>query len=50
MDLHWPKINEHIIYKVCVLIYKCTKGMAPQYLSELVIKDRGHTLKSTTLK
>ena len=49
MDLHWLKINECIIYKVCVLMYKCTKGMAPQYLSELVIKDHGHTLRSTTL-
>ena len=30
-------------------MFKCTKGMAPQYLSELVIKDHGHTLRSTTL-
>ena len=41
MDLHWLKINECIIYKVCVLMYKCIKGMAPEYLSELVIKDMG---------
>ena len=49
MDLHWLKINEHITYKVCVLMYKCIKGMAPEYLSELVIKDHGHSLRSTTL-
>ena len=49
MALHWLKIKKHIIYKVCVLMYKCTKGMAPQYLSECVIKNHGHTLRSTTL-
>ena len=49
MELHWLKINECIIYKVCVLTYKCIKGSDPQYLSELVIKDHGHSLRSTTL-
>ena len=49
MDLHWLKINKCITYKVCVLMYKCIKGIDPQYLSELVIKDHGHSLRSTTL-
>ena len=49
MELHWLKINECIVYKVCVLMYKCIKGSAPQYLSEVVIKDHGHSLRSTTL-
>ena len=49
MDLHWLKINECIIYKVCVLMYKCIKGMALEYLSELIIKDHGHSLRFTTL-
>ena len=30
-------------------MYKCIKGMALEYLSELVIKDHGHSLRSTTL-
>ena len=30
-------------------MYKCIKGIAPQYLSELVNKDHGHSLRSTTL-
>ena len=47
-DLHWLKINECIIYN-CVLMYKCIKGMAPEYLSEVIIKDHGHSLRSTTL-
>ena len=49
MELHWLKIKEHIVYKVCVLMYKCIKGSAPQYLSEVVIKDHGHSLRSATL-
>ena len=49
MDLHWLKIKERIVYKVCVLMYKCIKGSAPQYLSEIVIKDHGRSLRSATL-
>ena len=49
MELHWLKIKEHIVYKVCVLLYKCSKGLVPQYLSKVVIKDHGCSLRSTTL-
>ena len=49
MELHRLKIKEHIVYKVCVLMYKCIKGLAPQYLSEIVIQVHGHNLRSTTL-
>ena len=49
MHLHWLKINECITYKVCVLMFKCIKGIAPEYLSEIVIKDHGCSIRSTTL-
>ena len=49
MELHWLKIKECIVYKICVLMYKCIKGFAPQYLSEVVIMDHGHSLRSATL-
>ena len=49
VELHWLKIKECIVYKVCVLMYKCIKGLAPQYLSEIVIQDHGCNLRSTTL-
>ena len=49
MDLQWFKINECITYKVCVLMYKCIKGMAAEYLSEVVIKDYGCSLRSTKI-
>ena len=47
VDLYWLKINKHIILK-SVLMDKCIKGMASEYLSELVIKDNGLSLRSTT--
>ena len=37
-DLHWLKVNECIIFKVAVLMYKCVTSTAPQYLSDLVMK------------
>ena len=49
MELHWLKIKECIVYKVSVLMYKCIKGRAPQFLSEVVIKDHGCSLRPTTL-
>ena len=49
MELCWLKIKECIVYKVCVLMYKCIKGLAPQYLSEVVIQVHGRNLRSTTL-
>jgi len=33
--LHWLDVVGHIKYRLSVSVYKCTRGMAPQYLSEL---------------
>ena len=35
-DFHWLKIPERIIYKLCLLVYKCHNNLAPKYLSELL--------------
>ena len=35
-DLHWLKISERIIYKLCLLVYKCHNNLALKYLSELL--------------
>ena len=35
-DLHWLKIPERIIYKLCLLVYKCRNNLAPKYLSNLL--------------
>ena len=47
-DLHWLKVNEHIIFKVAVFMYKCVTSTAPKYLTNLVIKSHGRLLCSST--
>jgi len=34
-DVHRLDIPEHIIFRLCILVYKCLHDMAPPYLSEL---------------
>ena len=34
--LHWLKIPKRIIYKLCLLMYKCHNNLALKYLSELL--------------
>ena len=47
-DLHWLKVNEHIIFKVAVFMSKCVTSTAPKYLTDLVIKSHGRPLHSST--
>ena len=32
-DLHWLPYPQRISYKICLLMFKCLKGLAPAYLS-----------------
>ena len=48
-DLHWLKVNEHIIFKVTVLMYKCVISTAPKYLSDLVMKTHRRPLCSSSI-
>ena len=34
--LHWLPIRERIKYKLCMYIYKCLNGTAPQYLVDFI--------------
>jgi len=36
-SLHWLKIRYRIRFKILLLTYKCINGLAPEYLSDLVI-------------
>ena len=49
-DLHGLKVNECIIFKVAVFMYKCVTSTAPKYLSDLVIKSHGRPLCSSTIR
>ena len=42
MKLHWLKIQDRIIYKMLMLIYKSYYNMAPPYLCELINKKESH--------
>ena len=34
--LHWLKIQERILHKLCLLVYKCQNGLSPEYLADLL--------------
>ena len=48
-SLHWLKIEYRIQYKICMLMFKCVKGLAPDYLCELVISNHNRNLRSSTV-
>ena len=47
-ELHWLPIVHWISFKICTLMFKCIHGLAPKYLSDLVILPHLHnrTLQS----
>ena len=47
-SLHWLKIKYGIRYKICMLMFKCVKGLALDYLCELVISNHNRNLRSST--
>ena len=34
-ELHWLPVDRCIVYKLCLLVYKCQHELAPSYLSSL---------------
>ena len=45
-DLHWLKVNERMVYKICTIMYKCVHGLAPEYLQNLVVRSHPRRLRS----
>ena len=45
-DLHWLKVNERMVYKICTILYKCVHGLAPEYLHNLVVQSHPRRLRS----
>ena len=35
--LHWLRAKERITFKLCLLVYKAIKGLAPSYLQDLCV-------------
>jgi len=52
-ELHWLRVPERIQFRLCVLMYRCLNGTAPQYLSECILpassRSSGRQLRSTEL-
>ena len=47
-ELHWLQITEWIDYKIAVIVYCCRKGLAPNYLSTMIVKSHNRPQRSTT--
>ena len=47
-ELHWLQITEWIDYKIAVIVFCCRKGLAPNYLSTMIVKSHNRPLRSTT--
>ena len=41
-ELHWLLMKQRIKFKVLTIFYKCTKGEAPNYLTNLLVKNQSY--------
>ena len=48
-EIHWLPVKYRIMFKILVLTYKAIHGLAPQYISELIVRYRpSRTLRSSS--
>ena len=48
-DLHWLPVKFRIMFKICLLVYKCLNGCGPDYLKDLLaFKSQPRTLRSSS--
>lgn len=45
IELHWLKIRERIIFKICLIVHKCIWGLAPESLKSLIVISNVRTYK-----
>jgi hypothetical protein len=41
-ELHWLPIQDRIIFKILVLVYRCTTDIAPSYITEFIFPYKPH--------
>ncbi len=47
--LHWLPVRQRVDFKTLLLTYKCVNGLAPEYLSELLVSyKQSYNLRSVT--
>ena len=44
-DLHWLKIRERIVFKLCLIVHKCVWCIAPTPLKEKIVMSNPRTLQ-----
>jgi hypothetical protein len=47
MKLHWLPVKYRIIYKICLLVFKCINSLAPGYLCELLLTVNSTSRRTT---
>ena len=47
-QLHWLRIEDLIKFKLLLCVYKCLKGLCPQYLSDCLVLHRPRLGSVTT--
>jgi hypothetical protein len=45
-DLHWLDVTKRIDFRLCVTVYKCLRGLAPPYLTQLCMPVSGIPARS----
>ena len=44
-SLHWLKVRERIVFKVCLIVHKCVWGIAPESLKVMITLANPRTLQ-----
>jgi len=44
-EIHWLKIKERIVFKLCLIVQKCIWTYAPKYLQYLIVISKARTFK-----
>ena len=48
VNLHWLPVQARIDYKIAMLVFKCLNSLAPQYMSDIIVKyNPPRTLRSS---
>jgi len=46
-NLHWLRVRERILFKLCFMVYRALSGLAPSYITELCVPVASIRLRSS---
>ena len=44
-ELHWLRIEERVVFKICLIVHKCIWGMGPEAYQDMIKMSNSRTLK-----